>query len=232
MKNMMKKLLMAATGVCLGAALFMAVPEKTYAYPCTVDAINTAKAQKAAAEAELLAAQNNKAAADALVAAAKANGASQLELTQATDAAATAENLIRAAVDKVNNAQAYIDNATNRLYWEDEYIAVMGKWNNQVTVDQARYAADFAQKEANNAAMLLEQTTKNIASQSLLAAGNPAIQAQVDAMNAALPGLTADAAAKAAIAADKAAAAKTLEQTLDRKWDSGEDWYYDHMVLK
>lgn len=229
---MMKKLLLAVTGVCLGAALFMAVPEKTYAYPCTVDAINTAKAQKAAAEAELLAAQNNKAAADARVLAAKANGASELELTQATDAAATAGNLVRAAVDKVNNAQAYIDNASNRLYWEDEYIAVMGKWKNQTTVDQARYAADFAQKEANNAAMFLEQTRKNIASQSLLAAGNPAIQSQIDAMNAALPGLIADAAAKSAAANEKAAIAKTLEQTLDRKWDSGEDWYYDHMVLK
>lgn len=224
--------MMTVVGMGAGVALYMSAPQQVYAYPCTVDTINNARIQKSTAQAELLIAQSNQAAADAAVAAAKANGVTGLELTILTDQATNSANLVHAAIDKVNNTQKYIENATNRLYWEDEFIANMDKWKNQVTVDQARAEADFAQKEAANATMLVERTNQSIASQTLLATDNAAIQAQIDTMNASLPGLIADAAAKTAAANEKAEIVKTLEQTLDRKWDSGEDWYYDHMVLK
>ncbi len=228
----MRKLICALMGVCFAVVGMIAIPVSVAAYPSTINTINEAKALKAAYEAELAQAQAAKAVADAAYASCVARGSSQLEIQQAYFNATNAANIVKGCIEKVNNAQAFINNASNRLYWEDEYIRVMGLWANQVTVDQARSEADFAAKQAANAAMLVDNTKKAIASQSQLAAGNPAIQAQVDALKAQLATLEADAANKAAIAAEKKAIATNLEQTMPRKWDSGQDWYYDHMVLK
>ncbi|MCR4739204.1 MAG: hypothetical protein K5886_02955 [Lachnospiraceae bacterium] len=229
---MMKKVICAVMGLCFAAAGVFAFPNNVSAYPSTVNTINEAKAIKAACEAELANAQAAKAAADAAYASCVANKASQLEIEKAYFNAVNAANVVKGCVEKVNNAQAFINNASNRLYWEDEYIRVMGLWANQVSVDQARSEADFAAKQAANAAALVENTKKAIASQTLLAAGNPVLQAQVDTLKVQLAAYEADAAGKAAVAAEKKAAAANLEQNLPRKWDSGEDWYYDNMVLK
>lgn len=214
MKNTIKKMLMAATGFCLCTALFLLVPQKTYAYPCTIDLINEAKAQKSAAEAELLAAQNNKIAADAAVTAAKASGASQLVLQQAYDNASNAANLVRAAVDKVNNAQAFIENAQERLAAEDEYEANVVKWNNQVTIANAKEAATTAKEIADTAASLITIVRQNIASLTSQLAVSPSLQTQIDQLNASLPSLEADYAANLADANEKAAIADYLEKTL------------------
>lgn len=214
MKKVMKKLLMAVTGVCFGAVLFLAVPQKAYAYPCTIDIINDAKAQKSVADAELLAAQVNQAAADQAVTALKASGASQFQLQQAYDNASMAANLVRTAVDKVNNAQAFIDNATKRLATEDEYEANVIKWANQVKIANAKHEATYAKQAADYAAAVLAVTRKDIASRASQLSISPSMQGQIDLLTASLPALEADAVAKLAVANEKAAIVTNMEATL------------------
>lgn len=214
MKKVMKKLLMAVTGICFGAVLFVAVPQRAYAYPCTIDIINNAKAQKSAAAAELLAAQANQAAANQTVIALKASGASLLEVQQAYDNASTAANLVRVAVDKVNNAQAFIDNATKRLAAEDEYEANVVKWNNQVKIANAKHEATYAKQAADYAAAVLAITRQDIASRASQLAISPSMQGQIDLLTATIPALEADAAAKLAVANEKAAIVANMEATL------------------
>lgn len=210
----MKKLLIAVTGVCFGAVLFLAVPQKAYAYPCTIDLINEAKAQKNVADAELLAAKANQAAADQAVIALKASGASHLELQKAYDNASIAANLVRAAVDKVNNAQAFIDNATKRLATEDEYEANVVKWGNQVKIAEAKHEATYAKQVSDYAAAVIAITKLDIASRKAQLATSPSMQGQIDLLTASLPALEADAAAKLAIANEKAAVVANMEATL------------------
>ncbi len=214
MKKVMKKLLMAVTGVCFGVVLFVAVPEKAYAYPCTIDIINSARAQKSAADAELLAALANQAAANQAVTAVKASGASQLELQQAYDNASTAANLVHAAVDKVNNAQAFIDNATKRLATEDEYEANVVKWGNQVKIANAKHEATYAKQVADYAAAVVAATKQGIASRASQISVSPSLQGQMDSLTASLPALEADAAAKLVIANEKAAIVANMKATL------------------
>ena len=230
--NKLKLMMKTLCGVALGAAVMVMTPDIAHAgYQCTYDSINEGKALKAQYEVELAQAKVNKAQADAAVTQLRAQGASQLELLVATDHATNCEHLVRAALDRVNNAQKYIENATNRLYWEDQYMNVMGLWKNQANLDLARQSRDGAKEAYNNAAAAVELTKNCIASQTLLSSANPQMMDMVNQLNAVLAVQEAEAAAKLQVYLEKDAEVKAMEQSMARKWDAGDYEYYEKMVF-
>lgn len=219
----MKKLISITLGVLAAAAVIVASPVdvKAQGMPCTEATLKEFQANKAKAEQELAQVEAVKAQADANVAALKAQGATGLALLQATDAATNAANMVQAYKGKVANCQASIDAIVGRGAVEQYYLDMEAKWKDRMVIDGIETQLKGAQQIAGAALTQLNSLKGALASQQVNAASNPALAANVTALQAQVVAAEADYATKKA-AAD-ALAAQYAQQKASLNWATNAD---------
>ncbi len=204
---MMKKITTILAAVAIMAAAVIANPAETKAaYSCSIDTINAANAQIAAATLNYQAAQATEAAALAKLNTLRATGASELEIATASLAYEQAKNATHWQLDQVNNAKAYLTNITNRANQETALQESYAQLANLTKMQNAKLEADSAQAVAVGVAQQIANIQNTINALKTIVATNPAVyQAQIDALNVQLKALQNELAAKQAIANQKLA---------------------------
>lgn len=181
------------------AGLAMATPASVYAMaPCTAVTIEEATAQKSEYVARLSAAQADLAVMRQNVEILKAQGADGLSMLQATNAVTNQENVVRWLTDQVNNAQAFIDNATNKGDVETKNKANLGYLAELNTLQNAKMDAENKANIASAAYTNVENLKKALAGYQAMLATSPSVQTQIDEVSAKLSEAEADYAAKKA----------------------------------
>lgn len=202
----MNKLLYGLAVMC-GAVVLAVIPAKTVKaepLPCTVTYLEQAKAQKAAADAELVAAQADFAAKQQAYNAIKNTG-SPLEVQQAADAMTNAQNMVAYKQSRVADAQTFINNVMQKWQVEDAAYNAVNALHDLNAVQAALLNANNAQDIANTAAAAIKMVQQQIIGYQAMLATSPGLQTQINLLNAQLPALVADYEAKQADANAKRA---------------------------
>ncbi len=217
---MIKKAIKLLSGAVLAGAFIVAASVNTKAaLPSTIDIINDANAQIAAANAAYEAAKANEANLLAAFNAIKANPAhGQLEYEQAAFNYANAVNVTKWNLDQLNNAKAYLKNISDRGNFEDKFWANRAAVEALTTLKSSKQEADGAANIANGLAQQIANVEKAIAGyQTQLAVSPYAYQAAIDSLTVKLNALKAEYAKYAADASAKAAVFENNLNTLNYK---------------
>ena len=209
------------TGILLAAAMVVIAPAtvKAAGMPCTEDTIKQFQANLQVAQQELAVAQQAKVQADANVTTLKAQGVTGLQLLQATDAATNAANIVSAYQHKVNCAQQNLDAIISRGNTEQYVLDYEAKVKARCNLDSIKVQLDGANQVTSAALTQLKNIQGELLKAQNNAAGNPALAANVVAMQSAVASAEANyAQAKAksdALAAQYAQTAGTTNWATD-----------------
>ncbi len=232
----MKKITMGICGIVIAGLFALGISvEAKAALPCTYDIIDDANGDISVASANYEKAKLAEAQALATFNAVKNDPAhSQLEYEAASLAYSNAVNESKWRLDQLNNAKAYLKNITERAAFEDRFAANRAALADLNKLSAAKADADGAANIASAAAKQIEDVEKAIAGYSSQLATSPSVQPLIDALNAQLPILKADYAAKQQAAKEKAALFETYQKTLNyQSYSVGfEDYQYNREIQR
>lgn len=203
---MTKKYLIRAIVMCSAAVLTFAVPQAVSAdaLPCTVMYLNQAKEAQARATSELAAAKavlnEKQAKVNAFTASGETN--TQAYFNAATELLAAKGN-VEAKQQALASANSFVSDCQSKYIVEDNADKSFKALQDVNVMQAAKLEYDNAQNIATAAATVVDQTKKAIAGYQTQLAKSPAVQAQIDALNAQLVAQQADYAAKQAVADGK-----------------------------
>lgn len=182
----MKKITRIALGMIAALAVAMLAPQvvKAEGMPCTEATLKGFLEYQATCEQELATVKQAKAQADADVAALKAAGVSGLELQIATDKAFNAGNLVQMYEHKLNGAKANVAFGTGRGKVSQYHLDMEAKWAGRMEVDGTQTKLDAANQLTAAAKEQLNILQTALVNQKANAAANPALAANVTAMEA------------------------------------------------
>lgn len=232
----MKKFLMGICGLAM-TGLFVCglFTEVKAALPCTYDIINDANSQIAAATAAYEKAKAAEAEALAYFNSVKNDPAhSQLEYDMAALYYTNAVNESKSRLDQINAAKTYLKTITDRELFEDTFAANRAALADLTKLSAAKTDAEGAANIAAAAAKQVQDVERAIAGYTAELPTSPSLQAQIDALNAQLPALKADYAAKQQIANEKAALFENYTKTLNyQNYSVGfEDYQYNREIQR
>lgn len=203
---MTKKFIKGAIAFCATAAMGLAAPTavKADALPCTVTYLNQAREAQAKATSELAAAQAKlkeiQAKVDAFTAAGETN--TQAYFDAATELLAARGN-VESKQQALCSANSFVSDCQSKYAVEDNFDKAYKALQDVNMVQSSKLEYDNAQSIATAASSAIEQTKNAIAGYQSQLAVSPAVQTQIDALNAQLAAQQADYDAKQAVADSK-----------------------------
>ena len=233
---MTRQLLLKALAVAGVAVVCAAAPQtvKADALPCTVMYLNQAREAQAKANSELASAKASlsqaQAALDAIVA---GGGTNTQEYFDASTALLAAKGLVETKQQELCSANSFVKDCESKYVVEDNADKAFQALQDVNMVQSSKLNADNAQNIAAAAEEAVNNTKAAIAGYQTQRAASPAVQEQIDALNAQLAVQLKDLEAKqAAAAAGKTAFDNSLNSNYASYDKSALDYIFNRLNMR